>query len=234
MKSVLFALVLFLSAIGGTTAVAGGEPLLVSGSKIVIQSYRGDPVVSGGVKFRDTEQKEYLLRIEADGSRNYLVEDGSIHHGNSSDHTTLIWKGKPIPEAKRFVRLPQGRRLQPGMEWDASVVGGTSCGEMPFEYRAVSAQGRPFELEIDGVSRSVETIEIVYRASVRICPSPDKPTPIEKWERKQVLLFAPSLNEIVESTTISYNWRATRNLDEETRFVDSAHGWRIKEIRTRN
>lgn len=228
-KNMVFVLFVFLSA-----GVLAGESLLGSGAKIVIQSYKGDPVVSGGVNFRDTERNQYSLRIEANGDRNYLAGDGSIHHGNSADHTTLIWKGKTIPEVKRFVRLPPEGKLQPGMEWDASVVGGTSCGDMPFEYKAVSVRGQPFELEIDGVKRSVETIEITYRASVRICSSIDKPTPIERWERRQVVLFAPLLDEVVQNTTTNYNWRATRNSDEDTRFVDSAHGWRVVEIMNKN
>lgn len=228
MKNMVFVLFVFLSA-----GVVAGESLLASGSKIVIQSYSGDPVASGGVSFRDTERNQYSLRIEANGDRNYLLGDGSIHHGNSADHTTLIWNGKAIPGAKRFARLPPGGKLQSGMEWDASVVGGTSCGDMPFEYNAKSSEGTPFTLQMNGNPQSFRTIRIEYRASVRICAIWNALNPNRHWERKQVILFAPALNEIVESTTWSFNWRSSPNANDESRFVDGAHGWRIVEIRQR-
>lgn len=229
MKNMVFALVVFLSV----RVVAGESSLLASGAEIVKQSYRGDPAASGGVSFRDTEQSRHLLRIAANGDREYISADGTLGYSNSSTHTTLTFKGQVIPEAKRFVRLPPGGKLQPGMEWDASVVGGTSCGDMPFEYKAKSSEGTPFTLQMNGNPQSFRTIRIEYRASVRICASSNDPNPTKHWERKQVILFAPALNEIVESTTWSFNWRSSPNANDESRLVDAAHGWRIVEIRQR-
>ena len=230
MKNMVMVLVYWVLV--GTGTVASGSELLGTGDKITIQSFEGEPIVSGGVAFRDTERSEYVLRIEADGARNFLAKDGSIHHGNSNNHTTLVWKGEPIPEPKRFIRLPPGGNLQPGMEWDASVVGGTSCGDMAFEYKAKSSQGEPFTLQIDGVSRSVKTIRIEYRASVRVCTSPNSLSPTKFWERKQVALYSPELDEFLASETISFNWRNS-GADEKNRFVDRAKGWRIVEIITK-
>ena len=89
-------------------------------------------------------------RIAANGDREYISLTERWAIAIPKPATTLTFKGQVIPEAKRFVRLPPGGQLQPGMEWDASVVGGTSCGDMSFQYKAKSSEGTPFTLQMNG------------------------------------------------------------------------------------
>lgn len=237
----LLSLYLFFLAIGSPFAASAmaADTSLPSGSKVLIGVYKADLNPGGGISgFRDTSESTYVLRIQPNGDRHYVHTDGSVHHGNSSRHTTLIWKGKDIPAAKQFVRLPPEGDLQPGMKWSANVQGETSCGEMPFQYEAYSLAGPTVGILFNGEVRQIETIKIVYVASVRICGSPGNPNPAEQWQRQQVVLFAPSLNEIVESLTFSFNWRSRiPSIPEEDpkqtkRFLDSAHGWKIVGINT--
>lgn len=215
---------------------SGGSPLR-DGSIIVIQKYKGEPIPSGGVNFRDTERGQFTFRRQPNGDRHYLAEDGSVHHGNDARHTTVILEREPIPEMKRFIRFPPGRDLRPDMEWDTSVVEKTSCGDKSFEYRAHSKQGESYTLILDGKEHVVSTIQITYRATLFICPDSTGQHYGKRWERKWVALYVPSLDEFVSMTNFSFSRKSPPGsffVDQErfdvNRLTDSAHGWRVVEI----
>lgn len=169
-----------------------------SGDIVTRQYYNPTQLGSEPIEFPKKGSGSYKMQIEENGDRKFLdPEDDSLVFINNKDYVTVFTKGKPIPEDYRFVRLPIGVPLRPGMEWDVPTYQLNTWEEG--NVSAKSSIGPTIHVQLDDIKTPIDTILINYEGRVQVRGGYSRRISIES-------LFSRQLNEFVRHQVIDWHW----------------------------
>ncbi len=155
----------------------------------------------------------YTYRSAGGDQIELLYLDGTVRDRFTNRGGTITYyRGKEIPEDRRFDRFPPGGPPRPGMEWKVETImkppwstGSRECPSVPIDDTARASEGPMVSLLIDGQSTAVQTVLIAYKADVRSCFTTGAQSTFEP--RSVEIYYSPELDWIVAARYLVF----TRN-----------------------